>query len=1360
MGLFSWIKDKYNESRLNKADRFVREKKFSEAEEIYRKLFYDHLLAVPHLANMYVSSSNSVDERISALKKIVELGGFANDENRYLYETELNAHIRNMESQASTLFHNKQYKQAVSLIDSLIPLKDSEAAYMNRVHQYHAYLSFSILTQTARYQEHLDDTIKELKAYEPSCKSDIKYFVDNLTAGSYFYRAIKLLQPFLSLSAEYKEQIIKFVVAILSGKDKGIKKPSKISSYCDDKKICAEVANRLFKLSRDAANKKDYQTSVRYDSFASEFLSSDNNFNVARCSHIFKELEPRADAKEIKTLLDKAKELKLTNEQIQNLKKNIANLARQASPGQGIDICRLFASEKDFDAIYIKQAERLAATRAAAINTNELMSVIKNNTDDDSFVDVLAPFVKYIPQYGSTFVKSALDKILRHKSMPFLKQYWKVKEDVAFFNQLISPSSDLSKETVNYIIDNNKDFLYNGNLLAAFLKAIDKLKDNEFAYEAAERMYAKGCDVLAYFIDKTNSRCDKLNDEESIKLIDRTLKSIDYLHNNKSIWIPLFIRKRNVEKKTITTLSQSIPFCRESIDTILKSSVDLNSISEPLYFALWEEYADLALKKADSQPKDKAILNLSEIKNLISTNCHSYPKQQTLTDNLNTRIAKLRWEIGKEYEEDEEYDNAISQYKSIVKEGAASFSPKAEFRNLICHIKGNKLYDNIDADIKKALGKKSFQSLKDDLAYRYACMLIKTTHPSEAENILRTYLPTETGLIALCENIYIKESEKYLEEFNAKMSAVADGTMPLQEALDFFNHFSDYKQVISRSLTDTTNKFVSYRRKLENYIIRLLFEEEKYFLAFSKLLSMYPNFYEDDTNFRNVAIAALGIVEGDDNRVNDDLYKKSISIWLSAIYNDRLFVKSLDYTSWDDPFSFTLDGSLGNSSDDDYEELPDNINFEEPIENQNIAISDVQNSLIIRMETFIRDCKPQYEQFFTEEKESLDSLISLRLDEDCIIAAPYFASRYKVVLESIKDSFDAELTFGYGNEEDVLSLGIKYGFDDGDYSRYREALVCVDKCKNAIGTTISRLRTELSATNKIKEFGKLYDSLRAFFSSKMNEAIKSKMGYKKFIDIYEIVCQAFKDNALSLAFSQYANSEVVHLLNEDKMSLRDGIGYMVRVYNVAPSSIQVKKNLEGMLCNLAASCAETPNSSDEQVLSKALRDTGSTFKAKVEEARIQGELSAIVDKVNRGIMKKDDALSAVFTLYKKNPDNDRICENLVTLCDMCIMEFVIGQKRGSYGVKTILDNLNNNKSSTFRRHAVKLSSEYSKIWSQLPVNTRMLLQGLGAYNQTLTSKGIALKEGLEYYKKLGGHTSSRSGRSSLLDLLNQDDFPF
>ncbi len=90
----------------------------------------------------------------------------------------------------------------------------------------------------------------------------------------------------------------------------------------------------------------------------------------------------------------------------------------------------------------------------------------------------------------------------------------------------------------------------------------------------------------------------------------------------------------------------------------------------------------------------------------------------------------------------------------------------------------------------------------------------------------------------------------------------------------------------------------------------------------------------------------------------------------------------------------------------------------------------------------------------------------------------------------------------------------------------------------------------------------MYASLKSFASSRMNEDIKSKMDYKKFIDVYEIICKSFNEAPLSLAFSNYANGEIVQRLNDDRMQLRDGVGYMVRVYTIAPSSIQVKQNLK------------------------------------------------------------------------------------------------------------------------------------------------------------------------------------------------------
>ena len=278
---------------------------------------------------------------------------------------------------------------------------------------------------------------------------------------------------------------------------------------------------------------------------------------------------------------------------------------------------------------------------------------------------------------------------------------------------------------------------------------------------------------------------------------------------------------------------------------------------------------------------------------------------------------------------------------------------------------------------------------------------------------------------------------------------------------------------------------------------------------------------------------------------------------------------------------------------------------------------------------------------------------------------------------------------------------------------YSDAQQEVEKCKSAMSGNVTTIRSAFTSLPQIKNYSKLYASLKSFVSSRMNEDIKSKKDYKKFIDVYEIICKSFNEAPLSLAFSNYANGEVIQRLNADTMELRDGVGYMVRVYQVAPSSIQVKQNLEGMLAALAVQAEQNNSSADRTAVNNALLSTGNTFKSTVEDARVQASLSVIVDKVNSGSMAKDKALKEVYELYKKNPNNDRICENLVTLCDICIMEYIIADKWGASSVKSILDSLNNNKSAGFNRHKGKLAQSYANIWNQLTPENRMLIMGLG-----------------------------------------------
>ena len=1461
MGLISWIKDKYYDSRLDKADRLVSEGNLDEAEEIYRSLLGNQDLAIVHLADMFVSHSQGVEGKLKALKDIVDLQGYSNEQNRQDYESCLNAHVNNIESFANDRFKAKSYHDAVLLIDAIQTYRDNNHAFGEKRHRYHAYLAFSKSQQTSSYDQFIKETIAELKQYEQSRTSDIRAFVDLLKSKNRHSRIIKLLTPFLPLDKEYKKLAIDAVVNVVLTKDNDIKNPKKISEFCSDASLCKDAANELVSLSASSAKKSDFKTSVIYDSFASEFFSSDNHFNNTRCIHALEELSGRANAAEVKQLLKMAKDLKLTDAQIDSLKMRIAKIAETAEPEAAISICRLFLSEKSFDFIYINKAESLVSNgKQSKINEGELKQIIQNNTDEETFVDVLSPFVSIL-SFEKIFFDSAISKIRRHKSMPFFEKYWDIKESPVFFVNLISPSSDIAKEVVKFVSDKQKKFLHTKELRTAFCKSLDSLKDNTYAYTASEYLIQKKCDVKSYYITVALNESKNRKPSDAISIINHSisvlsdkqllerkkqiirqlidekdyglsekeaksligvddeaetllaevyynkgkyltgteekkecyylvlglceggkvnssfkstkedvLKELNLLSRNsyncgreqeayeilerikgyQKYWLPLFIELRNCDYSKVSSLGQKIKFEEETISQITENVENTKDINDALYFALWDSYIDLLYDKAKAQPKEKAIASFIKVRSLLNSQCsQDYAKEKVAS--LSKDIVKLEWSYATELESDIEFDKAIDYYEAIKKENLPSYNGRAELRSLISNVKAGNIDSSKEQRIYAALNLKSHESLKDDLAYRFACYLLQSTRPADAENLLKSYLPNESTLLELCDNIYIKESEKYLLEFNKKIKTVIEGTMSVADATSFLQEIDDYKSKVSNRLKDTASKFNSYKSKIESYILRGMFNEEQYEKVFEKLLSMYPKYIENDNQYRNVAIAALGVVES--GSAKEKTLQHAISIWLSAVYTDRLFVKSLDYTSWDDEYTFTLEGSLGNTCEDDYDFLPDNINFEEPLDNHNIAIKDVQASLCSRMETFIRDNYPKYEPFFNEEKEALDKLIELNLDQDCILASPYLSTKLLIVRKSIKAALDYEIKQGYDNEEDAISLGVKYGFTDNEYYSYSEAQQRVRSCKSAFSGSVATIRSAFSSLPQIKDYPKLYASLKSFVSSKMNEDIKSRMDYKKFIDVYEIICKAFGDTPLSLAFSNYANGEVIQRLNDDKMQLRVGVEFMVRIYLIAPSSIQVKQNLEGMLAALAVQAEQNNSTADRTVVNNALQRTGTVFRSTVEDARVQASLSVIVDKVNSGSMSKDKALNEVYEIYRRNPNNDRVCENLVTLCDICIMEYIVADKWGASSVKRILDALNNNKSDCFNRHKGKLAQSYANIWNQLSPENKMLLSGMSVPGTSLNDKGRALQTGLNYYKKLGDVRISRgSGRfSSIFD---------
>ena len=512
-----------------------------------------------------------------------------------------------------------------------------------------------------------------------------------------------------------------------------------------------------------------------------------------------------------------------------------------------------------------------------------------------------------------------------------------------------------------------------------------------------------------------------------------------------------------------------------------------------------------------------------------------------------------------------------------------------------------------------------------------------------------------------------------------------------------------------------------------------MFEEEAYKEILDKLVQENPNYIEDDTDFRNIAIASLGLVESD---IKDEaILKRAIATCLTAIYTDRLFVTSLDYTSWDDKYEFTLDGSLGQTSYDNYDELPENVNFNSPVDNANIAIKDVQNSLLTRLEASVRKYHPELEAFCNNEKDALDRIIELRLDKSYILASPQLCRTLASIRMSIENAFEYELGQDYGNREDVIALGSDYGFSGGKYSEYNKGYNALLFCKSALSSkpavTISGAYTP-DKVSHIKKYKRLASDLKSAVGTAMNTDIKDKMNFKTFLNKYEVICKTVGDTTLSLTCSNYVNGEVVHLLNEDQMELRDGVGYLVRVYIIAPSNIQVKNNLEGVLGSLVHKAEERNSSADRNALQNALRDLNGKFDGVVE-------LPSIVAKLNHKRIKEHTALTQMYNLYLRRTDDAEVCELLVTLVKICIHKYIINDTySGKAEVRDVLNKLKSNRSKTFRDKAKALAAEYLGILKELPPDAQMLMMtGYSIGGTSLNSKGLALKSGLDYMKDLG-----------------------
>lgn len=1344
MGLISYIKGVYYDHRIEKADQLLRSGNVKEAEEIYKELLGKQYDAVCKLANLYHSqcakaiASNDTNKEVSLLKNLLGLrtkGGDNYDISAYNFT--IGKTVNDLIAHANSLFAKVDYQKCCDLTSAINATAYKTAESTNLACEAGIMLLLIKLKVTkhssTEFKSVADKLITEFNSLGKTinrCEQAVESFCQELISSKRFLSANYLLERLNN--KPHKESCLSNAVCIVDGKDteasandiKGI-----VSKYGKEMVLKASQASeesiRLF-------NQCWKQTSS--DSFVMDII-----------------------------IANKANSLQ--NEIIKNI------LTKHTS----------FLSKDSLRTLFVDWVQNLSDNKEclSLLEKIHLLGYDVKNEYLKTFKGFISPLktddkIPHINHALSLFRKDSTLLSIKLDCARWYASHQKNDEAIAIVDEiggtvigadLVKAEAIFNKAKTQPIPD----------------RRIELLNDALKAITAASR--TKGASLIdsinGLFIDTAELYYTAHETEKSYEILHKQAES----GSNRAI---MLIIEHRYQEITETGQNDKQTKIEEAISEI-KAFNNATIYNVPSYQKIWEELSAVVLSNAKKLANPESIKQLESFISRIEQENFSKDCTKQIKSGALKLLIQRKYLVARENEIAKDYAKASETYREISILEAKKSPTLSALRFVLCRLKDyqNSNILNHKENVYSILRQASdtFNSEKKDIAYRFALVLLKSGEIDESLAVLSEFLPEETHLKKACEQGYIEKALAKLDEFNLKLELIKTRQLSSDDAIYFINHMLEYAEAIKPVLEVSRPVLGKYRNKIKNYAISKLFDEGKYSIAFEKLKKVHADYLDDLTDLRNIAIVCLNMAES--GQLSNSNYKEVISVWLTAIYQEKLFVKSLDYTSWDDNFTFSLYDAFGHFNEDTVGDLPDNVNFDDSGDDKLVMIKEVQRSLLDRFEAAISE-NQEYHIFFTGQKDSMDAFIALNMDVKCKIVAPYLASSSEDIFEEITDALEHEREEEYDNWEDVLAVGADYGLHNSIYTDFITAKNCYENCIQALDSksiTDTRGAFTQSRLDLIRRFNKKYKALLSYASSKVSSLSADNLSeFKKGFGQFSIVCNGFKDSTLSYSFSNFVMRFVVDEVNEKRLSKEDAAEYILTAHLLDKTNARVSDNLGTLLSLLMQEYVQegksTTLTSIKNILSKtrscdASLDNDlvdqlaviallsgnesrmatlssnistcssrvSTFAQKINtkviEAKVNKELNEIVDKVNNNSMNKSTALTKVYDIYSKYPNNSRVCENLATLCDMCIMEYIVGQAYGSSSVRTTLNKLKNNMSSEFKKHNAPIRKTYNTIWNQLDSNTKMLLKGLGAYNQTLNDKGRALQEGLEYMKTLG-----------------------
>lgn len=798
------------------------------------------------------------------------------------------------------------------------------------------------------------------------------------------------------------------------------------------------------------------------------------------------------------------------------------------------------------------------------------------------------------------------------------------------------------------------------------------------------------------------------------------------------------------------------------------------------YKDIWHEYTRRNLSKASKQSADKAISTL------IATAAEVDEANFDASDlykNLADQISQLSYDLAYESEENADYENAIKYYEISVE-----YDPTrnlADGRRILCLLKqGTTGVVELKKEIDQVLGTVP-RNIEKDIVYRYVLRALQEGHVVEATKLAEEKL-RDNKLLDLCETYRLRMVQSQINDFNEQLALIRDKKMNYTDAKALHSGLDERLNQIVSVFPEYRHLVSEYKKAIFGYMLKMAQKEEKYDILYAHYRSGSGDFMKDKTRFRNLAAVCIGMIE--QGYLNESNYQEVISIWLTAVYNDYLIVRSLDHTKWDDGYTFTLDDSLSQTYG--YDNLPDNINYDSPDES-NVSIGHVQKSLLERSDAALSNGEKKYYDFYLEQIKAMKAYSEVKYkeldldDTEENIIAPYAL----IHILPVEYANKMKASLNTGNKEHGYRVGYLYGFTDSVFADYDAAVKKYEACISA-AEKLTHVGTSFTAAklSSIRKFGNLYNQLVSEVTSILDKHINDEKSYSHLLSPYCAICKAMKDDTLSYKFSEYINSQIIPLVNDDSMTTAEGLDVLYQVYTVYSQNVTIKKNVSGMLNRVIQDYIMEDSTAGWTAITRVLNDTNDfnndvldvlcqeglaiavmltgkqarlnsvldlikgndpSAEAKVNKvqtamqtAKLQKELGDIIDKVNNDTMTGLTALQKIYAIYKQAKSDSRICENMAIIANRCIHEYIPSNKTGVTSVRNILDELYANRSYTFNTKRHIFRDAISEIRSGMTTEQQALLglidspfAGIYTSGQVLNANGERLKLAISYLKK-------------------------